>query len=81
MRQQGQVFELQTRSADGRRLWAYRYRAGGAARGGVIRAGRMAESEKDGDGETTRMEAPSEDAAILSSRPNIGSTSWRGERL
>jgi hypothetical protein len=29
MRQQGQVFELQTMGADGRRLWAYRYRAGG----------------------------------------------------
>jgi integrase len=28
MRQQGQVFELQTMGADGRRLWAYRYRAG-----------------------------------------------------
>jgi integrase len=29
MRQQGQVFELRTMGADGRRLWAYRYRAGG----------------------------------------------------
>ena len=29
MLQQGQVFALTTRGADGKRLWAYRYRAGG----------------------------------------------------
>jgi integrase len=29
MRQQGQVFELRTRGADGQKQWAYRYRAGG----------------------------------------------------
>jgi hypothetical protein len=29
MLQQGQVFELATRGRDGKRLWAYRYRAGG----------------------------------------------------
>ena len=29
MRQQGQVFELESRAWDGKRLWAYRYRTGG----------------------------------------------------
>ena len=39
MRQQGQVFELQTMGADGRRLWAYRYRAGGRGSRRVQRGG------------------------------------------
>jgi hypothetical protein len=32
MLQQGQVFELATRGRDGKRVWAYRYRAGGRTR-------------------------------------------------
>lgn len=28
MKQQGQVFELESRGSDGKRLWAYRYRTG-----------------------------------------------------
>ena len=39
MRQQGQVFELQTMGADGRRLWAYRYRTGGRGSRRVQRGG------------------------------------------
>lgn len=39
MRQQGQVFELQTMGADGRRLWAYRYCAGGRGSRRVQRGG------------------------------------------
>jgi hypothetical protein len=31
MLQQGQVFELATHRSDGKHLWPYRYRAGGAA--------------------------------------------------
>src|SRR5205823_5496992 len=39
MRQQGQVFELETMGAHGRRLWAYRYRAGGRGSWRVQRGG------------------------------------------
>jgi integrase len=39
MRQQGQVFELQSRGGDGERLWAYRYRVGGRSSKRVQRGG------------------------------------------
>jgi integrase len=39
MLQQGQVFELATRGRDGKRLWAYRYRAGGRDSKRVQRGG------------------------------------------
>jgi hypothetical protein len=39
MLQQGQVFELATRGPDGKRLWAYRYRAGGRDSKRVQRGG------------------------------------------
>jgi integrase len=39
MLQQGQVFELTTRGSDGKRLWAYRYRAGGRESKRVQRGG------------------------------------------
>jgi hypothetical protein len=39
MRQQGQVFELQTMRTDGWRPWAYRYRAGGRGSRRVQRGG------------------------------------------
>src|SRR5215467_8982030 len=43
MVQQGQIFELTRRTADGERLWAYRYRTGGrdsrrVQRGGFVSA-------------------------------------------
>jgi integrase len=49
MRQQGQVFELQTTGADGRRLWAYRYRAGGRGSRRVQRGG-FASEQAAGEG-------------------------------
>ena len=39
MFQQGQVLELTTRSSNGRRLWAYRYRTGGRSSKRVQRGG------------------------------------------
>ena len=39
MKQQGQVFELQSRGSDGERLWAYRYRTGGRESKRVQRGG------------------------------------------
>jgi hypothetical protein len=45
MIQQGQVFELETRGSDGRRLWAYRYRAGGRGAKRVQRGGFASEQD------------------------------------
>jgi integrase len=45
MLQQGQVFELATRGTDGRRLWAYRYRAGGRGSKRVQRGGFRSEAD------------------------------------
>jgi integrase len=45
MLQQGQVFELATRGSDGRRLWAYRYRAGGRGSKRVQRGGFRSEAD------------------------------------
>lgn len=45
MLQQGQVFELATRGPDGRRLWAYRYRAGGRESKRVQRGGFRSEAD------------------------------------
>jgi len=39
MVQQGQIFELTRRAADGNRLWAYRYRTGGRESTRVQRGG------------------------------------------
>ena len=39
MAPQGQVFELEGRGADGRRVWAYRYRVGGRGSRWVQRGG------------------------------------------
>src|SRR6266540_2803823 len=44
MLQQGQVFELATRGRDGKRLWAYRYRAGGRDAKRVQRGGFRSEA-------------------------------------
>jgi integrase len=45
MLQQGQVFELATRGPDGKRLWAYRYRAGGRDSKRVQRGGFRTEED------------------------------------
>jgi integrase len=45
MLQQGQVFELATRGRDGKRLWAYRYRAGGRDSKRVQRGGFRSEED------------------------------------
>jgi integrase len=45
MLQQGQVFELATRGPDGKRLWAYRYRAGGRESKRVQRGGFRTEED------------------------------------
>jgi integrase len=45
MLQQGQVFELATRGPDGKRLWAYRYRAGGRESKRVQRGGFRTEAD------------------------------------
>jgi integrase len=45
MLQQGQVFELATRGGDGKRLWAYRYRAGGRVAKRVQRGGFRSEED------------------------------------
>jgi integrase len=45
MLQQGQVFELETRGSDGKRLWAFRYRAGGRGSKRVQRGGFASERD------------------------------------
>jgi hypothetical protein len=45
MLQQGQVFELATRGPDGKRLWAYRNRAGGRDSKRVQRGGFRTEED------------------------------------
>jgi hypothetical protein len=45
MLQQGQVFELETSGSDGKRLWAFRYRAGGRGSKRVQRGGFASERD------------------------------------
>ncbi len=57
MLQQGQVFELATRGRDGKRLWAYRFRAGGRDATRVQRGGFRSETGASGSG-ASAGEAP-----------------------